>query len=70
MSSNNPYLYIRQVTYHKVYNPDFGDNKLCECGHTYYRHFDPYEDMEPVGCKYCGCYEFKLAKDQNNKDQK
>jgi len=36
------------------YNPDFGDDKLCVCGHTYYRHFDTYDDMEPVGCKYCG----------------
>jgi len=38
----------------KAYDPAFGDNKLCECGHTYYRHFDTYEDMAPVGCKYCG----------------
>lgn len=35
------------------YDPAFGDDKLCECGHTYYRHFDPYENMDPVGCKYC-----------------
>lgn len=47
----------------KQYNPDFGDNRLCECGHTYYRHFDTYEHMAPVGCKYCGCQEFKLKKE-------
>lgn len=47
----------------KEYNPDFGDNKICECGHTYYRHFDSYEGMAPVGCKYCGCDEFRLKKD-------
>lgn len=47
----------------KQYNPDFGDNRLCECGHTYYRHFDSWEGMAPVGCKYCGCREFKLKKD-------
>lgn len=46
----------------KEYNPDFGDDRLCECGHTYYRHFDSYEGMAPVGCKYCGCREFKLKK--------
>ena len=42
------------------YNPKFGDDRECECGHPYYRHFDTYEDMEACGCKYCGCYEFKL----------
>jgi hypothetical protein len=42
-----------------MYNLDFGDNKLCTCGHTYYRHFDNYEDMNPVGCKYCDCCDFK-----------
>jgi hypothetical protein len=47
----------------KEYNPDFGDNRLCECGHTYYRHFDSYEGMAPVGCKYCGCSEFRLKKE-------
>jgi hypothetical protein len=35
------------------YDPAFGDDRLCECGHSYYRHFDTYEDMAPVGCKYC-----------------
>lgn len=32
---------------------------MCECGHLYYRHFDTYEHMHPVGCKYCGCHTFK-----------
>lgn len=40
------------------YNPNYGDDRVCKCGHTYYRHFDSYEDMYPIGCKYCGCYEF------------
>jgi len=43
------------------YNPHFGNNHVCVCGHTYYRHFDTYEDMEPVGCKYCQCDTFALA---------
>lgn len=43
----------------KPYNKDFGDDKICECGHTYYRHFDTYDDMYPLGCKYCECFEFK-----------
>lgn len=41
------------------YNPEFGDNRECECGHPYHRHFDSYDDMSPVGCKYCGdCVKF------------
>ena len=44
------------------YNPEYGDNKICECGHIYYRHFDSYENMEACGCKYCECSTFKLKK--------
>ncbi len=39
------------------YDPNYGDNKLCKCGHPYHRHFDSYEDMSPVGCKYCNHYD-------------
>lgn len=39
----------------KCYDSLFGDQKECKCGHPYYRHFDTYDDMSPVGCKYCGC---------------
>ena len=42
------------------YDPVFGDDTLCLCGHPYYRHFDTYEGMHPVGCKYCICSGFKL----------
>lgn len=41
------------------YNNNFGDEEVCKCGHPYYRHFDSYEDMHPVGCKYCECYIFE-----------
>lgn len=41
------------------YDFAFGDDKLCECGHAYYRHFDSYDDMAAVGCKYCTCFCFK-----------
>jgi len=50
----------------KPYDPHFGDARICECGHPYYRHFDTYEDMAPVGCKYCHhdqCEEFKEKED-------
>lgn len=45
------------------YDLKFGDDRECECGHIYYRHFDSYEDMKPVGCKYCGCDRFKEKAD-------
>jgi hypothetical protein len=35
------------------YDPNFGDDTLCLCGHTYRRHFDSYGDLAPVGCRYC-----------------
>jgi hypothetical protein len=42
----------------RKYNAEYGDDKICKCGHSYYRHFDSYEGMAPVGCKYCPCDEF------------
>lgn len=41
-----------------AYDENKDPNEVCECGHVYYRHFDTYEDMRPVGCKYCRCDEF------------
>lgn len=46
-------LIISGDEFGNMYDPNFGDNKKCECGHSYYRHFDSYDDMAPVGCKYC-----------------
>lgn len=46
-----------------LYDPNFGDDKKCVCGDSYFRHFDWAEDWAPVGCKYtltCGCTGFKL----------
>ena len=56
LQSENPYL--EKIVVVRRYNPNYGDDRICRCGHSYGRHFDPYEGMEPVGCKYCGCYEF------------
>jgi len=54
----HPYIETRRVVIDRKYNPNYGDDKICECGHTYYRHFDSYEDMYACGCKYCGCNDF------------
>lgn len=40
------------------YNPNYGDSRICLCGHEYHRHFDSYEDMYACGCKYCRCDNF------------
>lgn len=56
---DKPYLEGFEIRTIRKYNPAYGDGRICECGHTYYRHFDSYEDMDACGCKYCGCYEFK-----------
>lgn len=56
-----PYLEVEEVVVKRSYNPDYGDKRACKCGHLYYRHFDTYDDMYPIGCKYCGCRTFNEA---------
>lgn len=60
-AAQQPYLIKRIETVVRLYNPEFGNDRMCTCGHTYYRHFDFFEDADEqdVGCKYCGCAEFK-----------
>lgn len=58
----SPYLLFKFSEIVEAYNPEYGDDRVCECGHTYDRHFDPYDDNAPVGCKYCSCYRFKEKK--------
>lgn len=50
--------WITDMPWSSAYNDEFGDDKVCACGHVYYRHFDSYDDMFPIGCKYCPCGEF------------
>lgn len=68
---NRPYIInIESVNTHYGYNPKFGDDRECVCGHPYYRHFDTYENMYPIGCKYCGCSEFIELTDENREEIK
>ena len=64
-TEEQPYIYKPFSFPHQEveFNPNYPENATCECGHSYYRHFDSYENMDPVGCKYCGCGHFKLAKE-------
>lgn len=57
MSNEKPYL-VEVVEIYK-YNPCYGDDRICKCGHPYYRHFDSYDNNAPVGCKYCDCCTFE-----------
>jgi len=58
-SDEQPYLEEVIVKRIKKYNPKYGDERICKCSHSYYRHFDSYEEMYPCGCKYCQCYDFQ-----------
>lgn len=60
---DSPYLEYEYKKVLKKYNPNYGDDRVCICGHTYYRHFDSYEDMRPCGCKYCDCSTFVEKED-------
>jgi len=62
INNDEPYLVVPNIIIDYKYNPNYGDDRVCECGHDYYRHFDSYENMDAVGCKYCRCCEFKEAK--------
>jgi hypothetical protein len=56
----SPYLIEvhEDIIVRRKYNPEYGDDRICQCGHPYYRHFDSYDDNNPVGCKYCECDNF------------
>lgn len=64
VDEEKPYITETITIQKKKYNPNYGNNRMCVCGHAYYRHFDPWEDMEAVGCKYCGCEEFREAESE------
>lgn len=57
-SPDSPYLEYEYKEVIRKYNPNYGDNRMCICGHQYHRHFDFYDGIERTGCKYCGCDNF------------
>lgn len=56
--------FLNFVVCHDVqpYDSEFGDDQECMCGHSYYRHFDSYDDNYPIGCKYCDCPSWREPK--------
>lgn len=68
MKSQPPYLVTKKIIVQRffAYNPEYGDGRVCRCGHPYYRHFDTYENMADIGCKYCNCGKFKENKESSD----
>jgi len=63
--SEKPYLFEEIVVKKRLYNPNYGDNRLCKCGHKYYQHFET-EEMIPTGCNSCDCFVF-MQGEENGK---
>lgn len=64
MSEEKPY--VEKTVTNLEYNPRYGDDRVCVCGHAYYRHFDTHDDMYNCGCKYCGCHDFRDVGDEES----
>jgi hypothetical protein len=47
------------VQLERLWDENRDQDAPCLCGHSYYRHFDSWDGMEPIGCKYCECWTFK-----------
>lgn len=60
--SQVPYIKRRTITVEKMYNPAYGDDRMCKCGHRYESHFDSYDNMANVGCEFCFCTDFVESK--------
>lgn len=60
LEADGPYVRyeIKRTVYAMGWNSKYDQDAKCVCGHAYYRHFDTYEEMNPVGCKYCDCFTF------------
>jgi len=41
------------------YNPNYGNDRVCICGHKYRDHFKGAEELHQVGCAECGYHAFK-----------
>jgi len=63
-----PYIIKEVTTKIREYNPEYGDDRGCKCGHQYHRHFDSYDYMYDIGCKYCECSTFVEKHSSNKKD--
>jgi hypothetical protein len=53
-----PYIEETFIFTTKKYNANYGDDRICECGHSYIKHFDMFDILIPHRCKTCECAEF------------
>lgn len=58
-----PYVTL-YVEYENLYNSNYGDHRICECGHEYIKHFEDPHKAGNIGhascCSVCGnCVEFQ-----------
>jgi len=67
--SDKPYITKRRIVIERLYNKDFGDEKVCGCGNSYYRHFDSYDGMAAIGCKYCDCGTWHPIANEDDKER-
>ena len=66
--NEEPYITKTRRITDRYYNPKYGDERICKCGHSYYRHFDSWEiKMDDIGCKYCGCCTFEELEEKDLK---
>lgn len=63
MNDENPYLEKTFTVTSKQYNPNYGDDRICECDHRYIKHFELLDIPIPSPCKLCGCESFNEKKE-------
>ena len=66
MCKEPPYLFEEKIVHVRKYNINFGDHRICKCGHPYYDHFiEP--EMVPMGCELCDCIVFMEKEEHGSK---
>lgn len=56
-----------QLAYSKSYDPEYGDDKPCQCRKPYVDHFDAEDRMEHVGTTHCSAFRLATAVQRNPK---
>jgi len=49
--SEKPYIIKEKVIKIRKYNPDYGNDRICQCGRPYCRHFDTYDNIQSSGAR-------------------
>lgn len=65
-----PYLFIEQLVRVRAYNRNYGDHRICKCGHSYWSHFRHDGSYTPDICSECNCYVFMEKKEEEDKTKR